>query len=211
MLSFTSSFSSSLSLFWFLETWSCNYFRMKTSRSGLDFGIISGQDVWPLFECCNYFGVKTSKWKFCVATMFGSKVAKLAPRRILVFNYFRFKIHGWTVTRTSRFLTCLVRSFLSFQGPIFVCRLPLRGNHVWGIFCSRLHLFRIFVGFVLWCLFSFLMDFLHPFELLLFPTWSCVRLWRSNLTKTNSWFVWPNFIKFRCRKKSPNWTAAGFP
>ena len=49
---------------------------------------MSGQDLSLLFECCNYFGVKTSRWKFCVATVFGSKLAKPAPRRVLVLQLF---------------------------------------------------------------------------------------------------------------------------
>ena len=50
--------------------------------------LLSGQDFSHLFECCNYFGVKTSRWKFCVATVFGSKLAKPAPRRVLVLQLF---------------------------------------------------------------------------------------------------------------------------
>ena len=50
--------------------------------------LLSGQDLSLLFECCNYFGVKTSRWKFCVATVFGSKLAKPAPRRVLVLQLF---------------------------------------------------------------------------------------------------------------------------
>ena len=129
--------------------------------------LFSGQDFSRLFECCNFFGVKTSCRNFSFATIFGSRpydgscvygvptdgspksdfeISYVSDSVVLELSVADFFVVDYFVWNS--FLTDFLQPFCIFSHLRWLCTLMSL---------------------------SFCMDFLHPFELLSFPAWSCVR------------------------------------
>ena len=152
--------------------------------------LFSCQDLSQEFGCQNYCQVKTSRIYLSVATILGSKppdgsfMSKQCSDQNLqnpllaefsCCNYFRVKTHGWIVSRTSRFLTCLNRSFLSSSVADFMLSTAFVMNSFLRDFLQPFCIFSSLRWLCSLMSLSFCMDFLHPFELLLFPDCSCGR------------------------------------
>ena len=140
-----------LRLFWgrdFLQEFGCrNFSQIKTF----------------LFECCDYFGVKTP----CSNFSFANRVDTL-----------RWKLYGFPTDGSSKSdfeISCPNRSFLSSSVADFMFSVAFVRNSFLRDFLQPFCISSSLRWLCSLMSLSFCMDFLHPFELLLFPAWFCVR------------------------------------